>query len=180
MQQAPAPAGPSGPGQKAVPKDKVQHDALVSSKEPFREPNVPRKIKQIQFSVMSPAEIVNTAEFHVFERALYKMPERRPQPNGVLDPRLGFATAEEHNEQLGANLGKVADDLHPVRVLQLFSAIPQEDCELLDLAGRPEDLLVTNLPVPPVVEMDAGAGSNEDDITMKLMQVVEVNNILRQ
>lgn len=32
-----------------------------------------------------------------------------------------------------------------------------------------------HLPVPPVcirpsVEMDAGAGSNEDDITMKLMQ----------
>lgn len=44
---------------------------------------------------------------------------------------------------------------------------------------------MTNLPVPPVcirpsVEMDAGAGSNEDDITMKLMQIVEVNNILRQ
>jgi hypothetical protein len=30
------------------------------------------------------------------------------------------------------------------------------------------------------VEMDAGAGSNEDDITMKLMQVVEVNNILKE
>ena len=30
--------------------------------------------------------------------------------------------------------------------------------------------------------MDAGAtgGSNEDDITMKLVQIVEVNNILRQ
>ena len=27
---------------------------------------------------------------------------------------------------------------------------PMQDCELLDLAGRPEDLLVTNLPVPPV------------------------------
>jgi DNA-directed RNA polymerase III subunit RPC1 len=39
-------------------------------------------------------------------------------------------------------------------------------------AGRPEDLLVTVLPVPPVcirpsVEMDGA--SNEDDITMKLM-----------
>ena len=60
-----------------------------------------------------------------------------------------------------------------------------QDCELLDLAGRPEDLLMSHLPVPPVcirpsVEMDAGAGSNEDDVTMKLMQIVEVNNILRQ
>jgi hypothetical protein len=26
----------------------------------------------------------------------------------------------------------------------------------------------------------AGAGSNEDDISMKLMQIIEVNNILRQ
>ncbi|PSC73949.1 DNA-directed RNA polymerase III subunit rpc1-like isoform X2 [Micractinium conductrix] len=266
---------------------------------------------------MSPAEIVNVAEFHVYERALYKMPERRPQPNGVLDPRLGvsnkraicdtcgqgltectghfgyirlelpvfhigyfkntvqilqaickgcsrvllpdeerrrtlrslrsariervqreavfkrlldrckrvrqcprcgvdngvvkkapsslkivhdpysknarlsgiyrqeFDDAVKHNEGLGAHLNKVVDDLHPVRVLQVFSAIPQEDCELLDLQGRPEDLLMTHLPVPPVcirpsVEMDTGAGSNEDDITMKLMQIVEVNNILRQ
>ncbi len=67
----------------------------------------------------------------------------------------------------------------------LFKAIPDEDCELLDLAGRPENLLVTAIPVPPVcirpsVEMDAGAGSNEDDLTVKLMQIVEVNNILRQ
>jgi len=28
--------------------------------------------KQIHFGVMSPAEMVNTAEFHVYERALYK------------------------------------------------------------------------------------------------------------
>lgn len=60
-----------------------------------------------------------------------------------------------------------------------------QDCELLDLAGRPEDLLMTHLHVPPVcirpsVEMDVGAGSNEDDTTVKLMQIVEVNNILRQ
>jgi DNA-directed RNA polymerase III subunit RPC1 len=61
-----------------------------------------------------------------------------------------------------------------VRVLHLFEAIPDEDCELLDMVGRPEHLLMTVVPVPPVairpsVEMDAGAGSNEDDITMKLM-----------
>lgn len=42
-------------------------------------------------------------------------------------------------------------------------------------SGRPEDLLVTVLPVPPVcirpsVEMDGA--SNEDDITMKLMVCV--------
>jgi len=266
---------------------------------------------------MPPTEIVNCAEFHVFERALYKMPERRPQPNGVLDPRLGVSNkratcetcgqqladctghfgyialelpvfhigyfrntlqilqcickscarvllndderrvfakkfrngrlerirrealfrrvldrckrvrncphcgdlngpvkkapsslkvihdpfykkdpdatawreselrnAAEANEGIKQHLKNAVDDLNPLRVQGLFRAIPDEDCELLDLAGRPENLLFTHIPVPPVcirpsVEMDGGAGSNEDDLTVKLMQIVEVNNILR-
>ena len=66
---------------------------------------------------------------------------------------------------------QVADDLNPLRVLQLFQAVSDLDCQLLDLRGRPEDLLMTVLPVPPLsirpsVEMDAGAGSNEEDITV--------------
>ena len=70
--------------------------------------------------------------------------------------------------------GQVGDDLNPIRVLALFSAVSDEDCELLALAGRPETLVMTHLPVPPVcirpsVEMDTGGGTNEDDITMKLM-----------
>ena len=69
---------------------------------------------------------------------------------------------------------QVADDLNPIRVLALFSAISDEACELLDLPGRPENLIMTNLAVPPVtirpsVEVDTGGGTNEDDITMKLM-----------
>jgi hypothetical protein len=40
--------------------------------------------------------------------------------------RLEFREAEKRNEQLSACLGKVADDLHPVRVRQLFAAIPAE------------------------------------------------------
>ena len=64
--------------------------------------------------------------------------------------------------------------MNPMRVLRLFRAISARDAELLDMAGRPEDLLVTAVPVPPVVirpsvEMDSGAGSNEDDCTMRLM-----------
>ena len=70
-------------------------------------------------------------------------------------------------------LVQIADDLNPIRVLALFTAIPEEDCELLDLSGRPEHLILTHLPVPPVcirpsVEVDGGAGTNEDDITIKL------------
>ena len=96
-----------------------------------------------------------------------------------------FEEAVKHNEQLRANLSRVQDDLNPIRVLGILKKISPTDCELLDIADRPEHLILTHLPVPPVcirpsVEMDGVAGSNEDDITMKLIQIIEVNNVLRQ
>jgi hypothetical protein len=42
---------------------------------------------------------------------------------------------------------QVADDLNPLRCLALMRAIPRHDCELLDFAGRPEDLLMLAVPV---------------------------------
>ncbi len=134
----------------------------------------------------------------------------------------------------------IADDLNPLRVQFLFERIPDEDCDLLDMVGRPEHLVVTHLAVPPVAirprwiqgwlreegggwrveggrwrvegpflytlfhkrntppslltssasshslllpsdrSVDMDGASNEDDITMKLMQIVETNNVLRQ
>ena len=67
----------------------------------------------------------------------------------------------------------MGDDLNPLRVQALFKRISGEDTRLLDLPWRPEDLLMTYVPVPPVcirpsVEMDTGAGTNEDDLTIKL------------
>ena len=42
---------------------------------------------------MSNQEIQRVAEFHVFERNLYQMPQRAPLANGILDPRLVRARA---------------------------------------------------------------------------------------
>ena len=49
--------------------------------------------------------------------------------------------------------------------------------------GRPEHLILSSIMVPPVairpsVAMDTGAGSNEDDLTMKMNEIVGVNNAL--
>lgn len=44
--------------------------------------------KSIRFGLMSNQEIQRVAEFHVFERNLYQMPQRTPLRNGILDPRL--------------------------------------------------------------------------------------------
>ncbi|KAK3261073.1 hypothetical protein CYMTET_30006, partial [Cymbomonas tetramitiformis] len=96
-----------------------------------------------------------------------------------------FDEAIKYNDQLKTLTNKVQDDMNPLRVLQIFERISDEDTELLDLYDRPEHLIMQHIAVPPVcirpsVEMETGTGSNEDDITMKLMQIIEVNNILRQ
>ena len=59
---------------------------------------------------------------------------------------------------------------------ELLAAIPLDDLPLLwadEQRGRPEDLILTHLFVPPVairpsVPLEAGGGSNEDDLTVKL------------
>ncbi|CAI5487643.1 unnamed protein product, partial [Closterium sp. Naga37s-1] len=92
--------------------------------------------------------------------------------------------AVEANKEIAQHSSKVADDLNPVRVLWLMERMLDEDCELLDLYYRPERLIVTHLSVPPVairpsVVMESAAGSNEDDATMKLAVIIEVNSALR-
>eukprot|EP00197_Chlamydomonas_leiostraca_P012021 CAMPEP_0202861128 /NCGR_PEP_ID=MMETSP1391-20130828/2625_1 /ASSEMBLY_ACC=CAM_ASM_000867 /TAXON_ID=1034604 /ORGANISM="Chlamydomonas leiostraca, Strain SAG 11-49" /LENGTH=1424 /DNA_ID=CAMNT_0049540457 /DNA_START=102 /DNA_END=4376 /DNA_ORIENTATION=+ len=290
---------------------------LAMTKELFKEANMPRKIQEIKFGLQTPQEIVRCGVFHAYERNLYKMPERAPYPNGVLDRRLGissktatcetcgqkladcaghfgyiqlelpvfhigyfkntiqllqcicktcsrvllpdterqqwlrrfrnprvervqreamfrkvidrckrqrfcpycgqfngtvkkttgalkivhekydrkkndaqheayretFTEALKYNEGLRQHLPKVADDLNPLRVQALFQAVPDEDCGVLDIAGRPEHLVVSHLAVPPVAirpSVDMDGASNEDDITLKLMQIIEVNSVLRQ
>ena len=48
------------------------------------------------------------------------------------------------------------------------------------VSWRPENLLMTYVPVPPVcirpsVEMDSRAGTNEDDLTIKLQACASLN-----
>ncbi|CAI5953520.1 unnamed protein product [Closterium sp. NIES-64] len=290
--------------------------AITFTKDPVMEDKRPRKIKSVRFSTMSAHEIMKSAEVQVSERSLYQLPERKPTPFGVLDPRLGTTSkkgecttcngtlqdcaghfgyirlelpvyhmgyfkvillimqcickncgrillsdeerrqwlkkfrhprvevlqkkamvkrvserckrtrmchycgdhngtvkkltgtlklshdkygkdmdakddvvrrmeaAVEANKEIAQHSSKVADDLNPVRVLWLMERMLDEDCELLDLYYRPERLIVTHLSVPPVairpsVVMESAAGSNEDDATMKLAVIIEVNSALR-
>ncbi len=60
------------------------------------------------------------------------------------------------------------------------------ELQLLDMSavdGRPENLLIDRLLVPPVAirpSVDAGPqGSNEDDLTVKLSEILTVNSIIR-
>lgn len=90
------------------------------------------------------------------------------------------------NSDLAQHIGKAQEDLSPMVVLELFKRISDEDAELLWMdprVGRPERLILSSILVPPVpirpsVAMDTGAGSNEDDLTVKMQEIVMVNNAL--
>ena len=78
--------------------------------------------------------------------------------------------------------------MNPLRTLELLQLISDEDAELLwmdNYNGPPENLIVRSVIVPPVpirpsVPVETGgAGSNEDDITIKLQEIIDVNNALR-
>jgi DNA-directed RNA polymerase III subunit RPC1 len=64
-----------------------------------------------------------------------------------------FRQACRLNRQLREFLRRANHDLDPLTTLRLFRGVSDEDCVLLNMRpeqGRPEDLLITTLAVPPV------------------------------
>ncbi|XP_057794291.1 DNA-directed RNA polymerase III subunit 1 isoform X3 [Salvia miltiorrhiza] len=75
-------------------------------------------------------------------------------------------------------------NLDPKRAYELLKNMRDEDCELLYLDDRPENLMVTNILVPPTairpsVFVDGGTQSNENDITERLKYIIQANASLR-
>ncbi|TRM68642.1 hypothetical protein BD626DRAFT_395166 [Schizophyllum amplum] len=98
-----------------------------------------------------------------------------------------FASAIEAQKELAQFLNKaVHEDLNPLKVLGLFRRITDEDCELLGLRpkfGRPEEFLWQYISVPPVAIRPSVAqdgASNEDDLTVKLTEIVFTNALIKQ
>ncbi|HVL87479.1 MAG TPA: DNA-directed RNA polymerase subunit A' [Candidatus Thermoplasmatota archaeon] len=77
--------------------------------------------------------------------------------------------------------------LTPVDVREWLEKIPDEDCELLGIntkAARPEWMVLTVLPVPPVtmrpsITLESGERS-EDDLTHKMVDVLRINQRLQE
>ncbi|EGG22501.1 RNA polymerase III [Cavenderia fasciculata] len=98
-----------------------------------------------------------------------------------------FEDALKANAEMRNHVKKAQEDLNPLVVFNLFKRISYQDTELLDMdpdVGRPERLILTHLLVPPVsirpsVPMDGGSGSNEDDLTMKLSEILHINDHIK-
>ncbi|KDQ65120.1 hypothetical protein JAAARDRAFT_28779 [Jaapia argillacea MUCL 33604] len=101
--------------------------------------------------------------------------------------KQSFAPAIEAQKELGIYVNKALhEDMNPLKVLDLFKRISDEDCELLGLRpefGRPEEYLWQYISVPPVCIRPSVAqdgASNEDDLTVKLTEIVFTNALIKQ
>lgn len=94
-----------------------------------------------------------------------------------------------HHPELERFMVRCSDDLNPLKTLTLFKQIKSEDCELLGIdstipSGRPETYIWRYLPAPPVcirpsVMMQDSPGSNEDDLTVKLTEIVWTSSLIK-
>ncbi|KAJ1979778.1 DNA-directed RNA polymerase III subunit C1 (rpo31), partial [Dimargaris cristalligena] len=65
---------------------------------------VPKRIKHIHFSVLSPDEIRRASELEVTQRDLYDVPTRKPIKHGVLDRKMGISDKVALCETCGQNM----------------------------------------------------------------------------
>ncbi|CAN1772644.1 DNA-directed RNA polymerase III subunit 1 [Linum perenne] len=94
-------------------------------------------------------------------------------------------SAISHTKDSKANINRATYYLNPVKVLDLFRRISDEDCELLYLGDRPERLITNTITVPPIAIRPSvivdGTQSNENDVTVRLKEIVAANaNLLNE
>ena len=86
------------------------------------------------------------------------------------------------NTELEKTMKDAVEELDPLKVYNIFSKIREEDIPLLHMNSkfcRPIDLLIFQLPVPPLCIRPSVAVSqtvkNEDDLTVKLSEIIFFN-----
>merc|ERR550534_23880 len=79
---------------------------------------------------------------------------------------------------------KVADDLYPTRVYQLFEAMTSADAMVLGFSdNRPEDMLLSVLVVPPLTIRPTVSNQRKqvvDDLTVIQTEIIQVSTELEK
>ncbi|KAK5114578.1 hypothetical protein LTR85_010155 [Meristemomyces frigidus] len=112
--------------------------------------------------------------------------KNKKKPEEMLAFEASFEEAKKGSQDVDRHMRRAADDLTPLRVLNIFKKIPDMDVELLGMdphrGGRPEYMLWTHMPAPPVAirpSVAQEAASTEDDITNKLGDIIQINGYLK-
>ncbi|KAJ1365444.1 DNA-directed RNA polymerase [Parelaphostrongylus tenuis] len=106
------------------------------------------------------------------------------------DAMRDYSIAASANSDLSSTLIKSKFTLlNPLRVQKLFNNVSQDDIPILMVRSgelkHPNDLLLTRIPVPPIcirpsVVSEVKSGTTEDDITMKLCEIILINDVLEK
>ncbi|TKA40769.1 hypothetical protein B0A54_08039 [Friedmanniomyces endolithicus] len=109
----------------------------------------------------------------------------KQKPGDMVAFEESFAIARK-SQEVERNMRRAADDLTPLRALNIFKKVPDQDVEVLGMDprknGRPEYMLWTHIPAPPIAIRPSVAqegASTEDDITNKLGDIVQINSYLK-
>ncbi|KAL8805595.1 MAG: hypothetical protein Q9182_001860 [Xanthomendoza sp. 2 TL-2023] len=112
---------------------------------------------------------------------------KKQPPQAKLLFEDSFTKAKETSSaDIRKHLHKAVDDLNPLRVLNLFKQISSSDVELLGMnptEGRPEMFLWQYVPAAPVCirpSVPNETSSTEDDLTNKLSDITNINNLLKE
>ncbi len=81
--------------------------------------------------------------------------------------------------------GKRKEELNPTTIRERFEKIPEKDLKAAGFrGGRPEWLILTLFPVPPVTMRPSitleGGERSEDDLTHKLVDIIRINQSLKE
>ncbi|TPX69397.1 DNA-directed RNA polymerase [Spizellomyces sp. 'palustris'] len=118
-------------------------------------------------------------------KVIHEKFRRKSKTDEEAEFRMTFDTAAKMDPSMAHYIPRAQQDLNPLNVLRLFERITNEDCELLGLDsswGRPELFLWTALPVPPVcIRPSIGQenSSTEDDLTVLLSEIIEINTKIK-
>ena len=111
------------------------------------------------------------------DKALRKSNRMTEDPEtGEEVPDIGFDKPYTFTEN--------GEEIKPDEIIERFEQIPDEHAATLGVSGgRPEDLIITHVPVPPVtmrpsITLETGERS-EDDITHKLVDIIRINKRLQ-
>lgn len=100
--------------------------------------------------------------------------------NGVVRKNTGFRIF--HEIKSGKNI--TFNEINPLACLNIFRLISEDDYAYLGLGASPTAFVAETLAVPPAclrpsVDMEA-EGMNEDDLTVKLCEIVHANRVLSE
>lgn len=112
--------------------------------------------------------------------------KKKQKPEEMVAWEQSFEQAKKASHDVDRLMRRAADDMTPLRALNILKKMPDRDIELVGMdpykGGRPEYMIWTHIPAPPVAIRPSVAqetASTEDDISNKLGDILQINKWLK-